>query len=262
MAEAEQQEDVGGPGADALDRDQRPMRVRASAPPARRDRARRATPRRPPQRPDFRQREPAAPSAPSSAASSVAATAAQRRLQPAEDRVGAGHRHLLRDDDRREPRESPARADAAAAGRRSRPAADGLAVEREQPRGASASAASESISAPDDSVGGSGPQRERAALGLRPRRGACLRRRACRRRAFWTSPPCSIRARALDPRHDAARPTLRFAPTPNGLLHLGHAYSALRNADSPARLGGRLLLRLRTRTPTRCRPEYETALPR
>jgi glutamyl-Q tRNA(Asp) synthetase len=56
------------------------------------------------------------------------------------------------------------------------------------------------------------------------------------------------------------QPVLRFAPTPNGLLHLGHAYSALRNAELAARLGGRLLLRLEDTDPTRCRPDYEAAI--
>ena len=40
------------------------------------------------------------------------------------------------------------------------------------------------------------------------------------------------------------RPVFRFAPSPNGLLHLGHAYSALLNADLARRTGGRLLLRI------------------
>src|SRR5579863_4622146 len=53
---------------------------------------------------------------------------------------------------------------------------------------------------------------------------------------------------------------LRFAPTPNGLLHIGHAYSALRNADLAARIGGRLLLRFEDTDPVRCRPEFEAAI--
>jgi glutamyl-Q tRNA(Asp) synthetase len=53
---------------------------------------------------------------------------------------------------------------------------------------------------------------------------------------------------------------LRFAPTPNGLLHLGHAYSALRNAELAARLGGLLLLRFEDIDPVRCRPEFEAAI--
>ena len=39
-------------------------------------------------------------------------------------------------------------------------------------------------------------------------------------------------------------PVCRFAPSPNGPLHLGHAYSALRNAAVARRGGGRLLLRM------------------
>ncbi len=53
---------------------------------------------------------------------------------------------------------------------------------------------------------------------------------------------------------------LRFAPSPNGYLHLGHAYSALLNADMARELGGRLLLRMEDIDAERCRPEYEAAI--
>jgi glutamyl-Q tRNA(Asp) synthetase len=53
---------------------------------------------------------------------------------------------------------------------------------------------------------------------------------------------------------------LRFAPSPNGYLHLGHAYSALLNYDRTRELGGRLLLRIEDIDTTRCRPEYEEAI--
>lgn len=56
------------------------------------------------------------------------------------------------------------------------------------------------------------------------------------------------------------QPVLRFAPSPNGFLHLGHALSALLNAGMAARLGGRLLLRIEDIDPERCRPVFETAL--
>jgi glutamyl-Q tRNA(Asp) synthetase len=52
----------------------------------------------------------------------------------------------------------------------------------------------------------------------------------------------------------------RFAPSPNGELHLGHAYSALLNADLARAAGGRLLLRIEDIDATRCRPEYESAI--
>jgi glutamyl-Q tRNA(Asp) synthetase len=52
----------------------------------------------------------------------------------------------------------------------------------------------------------------------------------------------------------------RFAPSPNGYLHLGHALSALLNADMAAAAGGRLLLRIEDIDETRCRPEYEAAM--
>jgi glutamyl-Q tRNA(Asp) synthetase len=52
----------------------------------------------------------------------------------------------------------------------------------------------------------------------------------------------------------------RFAPSPNGHLHLGHAYSALLNFDRAHETGGRLLLRIEDIDATRCRPEFETAI--
>jgi glutamyl-Q tRNA(Asp) synthetase len=55
-------------------------------------------------------------------------------------------------------------------------------------------------------------------------------------------------------------PVFRFAPSPNGYLHLGHALSALLNADMASAAGGRLLLRIEDIDETRCRPEYEAAI--
>ena len=52
----------------------------------------------------------------------------------------------------------------------------------------------------------------------------------------------------------------RFAPSPNGYLHLGHALSALLNFDMARAAGGRLLLRIEDIDETRCRPEYEAAI--
>ncbi len=52
----------------------------------------------------------------------------------------------------------------------------------------------------------------------------------------------------------------RFAPSPNGYLHLGHALSALLNADLARAAGGRLLLRIEDIDAARCRPEYEAAI--
>ncbi len=52
----------------------------------------------------------------------------------------------------------------------------------------------------------------------------------------------------------------RFAPSPNGYLHLGHAYSALLNFDSARQAGGRFLLRIEDIDVTRCRPEFEAAI--
>jgi glutamyl-Q tRNA(Asp) synthetase len=55
-------------------------------------------------------------------------------------------------------------------------------------------------------------------------------------------------------------PVFRFAPSPNGYLHLGHALSALINFDMARAVGGRLLLRIEDIDPARCRPEYEAAI--
>jgi glutamyl-Q tRNA(Asp) synthetase len=55
--------------------------------------------------------------------------------------------------------------------------------------------------------------------------------------------------------------TTRFAPSPTGLLHLGHVYAAVfarRRARSAA--GGRFLLRLEDTDVVRCRPEYARAI--
>jgi glutamyl-Q tRNA(Asp) synthetase len=55
-------------------------------------------------------------------------------------------------------------------------------------------------------------------------------------------------------------PVFRFAPSPNGFLHLGHACSALLNFDAAQRVGGRFLLRIEDIDPTRCRAEFEAAI--
>jgi len=55
-------------------------------------------------------------------------------------------------------------------------------------------------------------------------------------------------------------PVFRFAPSPNGYLHLGHAFSALLNFDLARRTGGRFLLRIEDIDATRCKPEFEQAI--
>src|SRR5205085_1020331 len=56
------------------------------------------------------------------------------------------------------------------------------------------------------------------------------------------------------------QPVLRFAPSPNGRLHLGHAYSALLNAELARCWNGRFLLRIEDIDVTRCRPEFEAGV--
>jgi glutamyl-Q tRNA(Asp) synthetase len=50
--------------------------------------------------------------------------------------------------------------------------------------------------------------------------------------------------------------TTRFAPSPTGRLHLGHAHSALFAHRRARESGGRFLLRIEDIDPTRCRPEF------
>lgn len=57
-----------------------------------------------------------------------------------------------------------------------------------------------------------------------------------------------------------SRQTVRFAPSPSGYMHLGHAYSSLiawRNAQGP---GSRFLLRIEDIDTSRCRPAFEQAI--
>src|SRR6201994_1738612 len=55
-------------------------------------------------------------------------------------------------------------------------------------------------------------------------------------------------------------PVFRFAPSPNGYLHLGHAFSALLNFDMARRANGRFLLRIEDIDTIRCKPEFEDAI--
>ena len=55
-------------------------------------------------------------------------------------------------------------------------------------------------------------------------------------------------------------PVFRFAPSPNGYLHLGHAFSAMLNSDLARKSSGRFLLRIEDIDSTRCRVEFEEAI--
>jgi glutamyl-Q tRNA(Asp) synthetase len=54
--------------------------------------------------------------------------------------------------------------------------------------------------------------------------------------------------------------TTRFAPSPTGLLHLGHAFAALLAWRRAREAGSRFLLRLEDLDPDRCRPEFAAAI--
>jgi glutamyl-Q tRNA(Asp) synthetase len=59
---------------------------------------------------------------------------------------------------------------------------------------------------------------------------------------------------------DQARPAIRFAPSPNGRLHLGHAYSALLAHETARAMGARFLLRIDDIDTARCTRDYEQAI--
>lgn len=54
--------------------------------------------------------------------------------------------------------------------------------------------------------------------------------------------------------------TVRFAPSPSGYLHLGHAHSALFAAAEAEKMGARFLLRIEDIDIGRCKPEFEAAI--
>ncbi len=66
-------------------------------------------------------------------------------------------------------------------------------------------------------------------------------------------------AKEKDARHATRFP---LCPSPNGLLHLGHALSAVLNHDMAKATNGRFLLRIEDIDQTRCRPEFEVAISR
>jgi glutamyl-Q tRNA(Asp) synthetase len=52
----------------------------------------------------------------------------------------------------------------------------------------------------------------------------------------------------------------RFAPSPTGRLHRGHAFAALTAWHAAREVGGRFLLRIEDIDPTRCKPAFEDAI--
>ena len=57
-----------------------------------------------------------------------------------------------------------------------------------------------------------------------------------------------------------SRTVTRFAPSPTGHLHLGHAYGAFFAAETARLAGGRFLLRIEDIASIRCRPAFEVAI--
>ena len=62
------------------------------------------------------------------------------------------------------------------------------------------------------------------------------------------------------PNHTRRPVVTRFAPSPTGHLHLGHAYSALFAEKLARQAGGRFLLRIENIDPVRCNVAHETAI--
>lgn len=61
-------------------------------------------------------------------------------------------------------------------------------------------------------------------------------------------------------RNEPCKFTTRFAPSPTGFLHLGHAFSALTVYRAAQEANGRFLLRIEDIDQTRCKPEFENAI--
>jgi glutamyl-Q tRNA(Asp) synthetase len=72
-----------------------------------------------------------------------------------------------------------------------------------------------------------------------------------------TLPDLKLPALPLSGRNEVVT---RFAPSPNGWLHPGHAYSALVGFQAARQNGGRFLLRIEDIDRTRARPAYEQAI--
>ncbi|MAK63783.1 MAG: tRNA glutamyl-Q(34) synthetase GluQRS [Maricaulis sp.] len=54
--------------------------------------------------------------------------------------------------------------------------------------------------------------------------------------------------------------TTRFAPSPTGHLHIGHAFSAWTAWQAASEKGGRFILRLEDIDTTRCKPEFDQVI--
>src|SRR5882724_7689349 len=87
-------------------------------------------------------------------------------------------------------------------------------------------------------------------------------RKRCRpgHRRAGATPSFVRRCSGHDETQSMTPPVFRFAPSPNGYLHLGHAYSALLNFDLARRAVGRFLLRIEDIDAARCRVAFETAI--
>ena len=57
-----------------------------------------------------------------------------------------------------------------------------------------------------------------------------------------------------------SRVVTRFAPSPTGFLHSGHAYSAMFGFEAARKTGGRFLVRIEDIDFTRCRAEFEQGI--
>lgn len=81
-----------------------------------------------------------------------------------------------------------------------------------------------------------------------------------RRTRRWRPADLPQRPQSDESANGPARPVFRFAPSPNGPLHLGHALSALLNFDMAQSLGGRFLVRIEDIDLARTREEHVTGI--
>ena len=212
------------------------LRVQAASPPrSRRARGGRLGDR--PQRADLGRREAAARRSSSAVGQRAALERRDARLEPAEDRARARHRHLLRHDDRGEARKSRF---AAAQRRRT---ADG-----EHPLDEFGVLRSKRLDGRVEArfVG------DRRAGTVDPRGGAAWRGLRAASACASVLPSCSRPFLPLRPSS--------FRAEPNGALHLGHAYSALINQRRAEETGGALLLRIEDLDRARCKAALEDAV--
>lgn len=107
--------------------------------------------------------------------------------------------------------------------------------------------------------------RQRATAADQRDEGRIASRQIVQRLGKWRhhvplSPGIQSMAEGSMPRTDRQQPVFRFAPSPNGRLHLGHALSAFLNHDMARATGGLFLIRIEDIDRSRCSPQFEAEM--